>query len=80
MTEDDYWGPDEGPSVREKVDSQARASREERERAVDVLRRYGSWILALFVLLPLSLATILSLAGVAVYLITQAISKRKSRA
>lgn len=62
--------------MREKVDSHARAQREGRDAAVDDLRRYGAWLLALFVLLPLPLAIILSLCGLAAYLLTRALSKR----
>ena len=67
-------------SMREKVDSETRARREGRESAVDALRRYGTWLVAAFVLLPLPLAILLSLAGVAVYLVLRGVSKRRPRA
>lgn len=53
--------------VKEEVNSQSRAAREGREATVDALRRYGVWVVAFFVLLPLPLAALLSLAGVILY-------------
>ena len=58
------------------MDGHARAAREGRDGAVDDLRRYGAWAAALFVLLPLPLAILLSLLGVAAYLLSRALSKR----
>lgn len=65
--------------MREKVDSQTRTRREGQESTVDVLRRYGAWFVAAFVLLPFPLAILFSLCGLAVYLFIQGVSKRRIR-
>lgn len=62
--------------VKEKVASQARSRHEGQHAAVDALRRYGSWLLGAFVLLPLPLALLFSVCAVAAYLLAQAMTRR----